>query len=110
MFDHLLKENNLTEKLLLDYGLNQQDILFIKELMVGPIDEETGLASRVKVAAHDWPFKGRSEEKSFLYEIVANKISGEFLNFSKRKKNTTSSPAEFGSTLPTKKTQRRQIH
>ena len=23
-----------------------------------------------------WPYKGRGEDKSFLYEIVANKVSG----------------------------------
>ena len=76
MLDHLLDENNLRTKLLLDYDLDGQDILFVKELIAGPIDETTGLPSRTKPEPNVWPYRGRPEGKSFLYEIVANKISG----------------------------------
>ena len=43
----------------------------------GPIDETTGLPMR-NIPTNDnvWRYRGRTEAKSFLYEIVANKISG----------------------------------
>ena len=63
MFDHLLKENGL-EKDFEKEGLDQKDILFIKEQIAGTKNTS------------DWPYEGRVEEKSFLYEIVANKRTG----------------------------------
>uniref|UniRef100_A0AAR2LK89 Deoxynucleoside triphosphate triphosphohydrolase SAMHD1 n=1 Tax=Pygocentrus nattereri TaxID=42514 RepID=A0AAR2LK89_PYGNA len=68
MFDHLVKVNNL-EPVMEKYGLSLPgDLIFIKEQIAGPLDN---IASGSK-----WPYKGRSEEKSFLYEIVANKRNG----------------------------------
>ncbi|XP_036447396.1 deoxynucleoside triphosphate triphosphohydrolase SAMHD1-like isoform X1 [Colossoma macropomum] len=68
MFDHLVKVNNL-EPVMEKYGLSLPcDLIFIKEQIAGPLDS---IASGSK-----WPYKGRSEEKSFLYEIVANKRNG----------------------------------
>ncbi|XP_066526366.1 deoxynucleoside triphosphate triphosphohydrolase SAMHD1 [Hoplias malabaricus] len=68
MFDHLVKENDL-EPVMQRYGLVlPDDLIFIKEQIAGPLDD---IASD-----REWPYKGRSEEKSFLYEIVANKRNG----------------------------------
>lgn len=62
MFDHLVSSNNLLgefEK----YGLTEQDRTFIKEQIAGPR----------KHIQKNWPYSGRSKDKRFLYEIVANK-------------------------------------
>uniref|UniRef100_A0AAR2JCF7 Deoxynucleoside triphosphate triphosphohydrolase SAMHD1 n=1 Tax=Pygocentrus nattereri TaxID=42514 RepID=A0AAR2JCF7_PYGNA len=71
MFDHLVKVNNL-EPVMEKYGLSLPgDLIFIKEQIAGPLDN-------IASGTHHqmWPYKGRSEEKSFLYEIVANKRNG----------------------------------
>ncbi|KAM9445144.1 deoxynucleoside triphosphate triphosphohydrolase SAMHD1 [Clarias gariepinus] len=69
MFDHLVKVNNL-EGVMREYGLSlPNDLIFIKEQIAGPLDSAVSPASQ-------WPYKGRTEEKSFLYEIVANKRTG----------------------------------
>lgn len=70
MFDHLLKVNNLDRELR-KYGLDEKDVVFIKEQIAGPNQSE--INSR---QPSNWPYVGRSEEKSFLYEIVANKRNG----------------------------------
>ena len=46
-------------------------------LIVGPLDE-SGMPSQTPSASPEkkWPYKGRPEDKSFLYEIVANKENG----------------------------------
>ncbi|KAL6483241.1 hypothetical protein MHYP_G00081130 [Metynnis hypsauchen] len=68
MFDHLVKVNNL-EPVMEKYGLSLPgDLIFIKEQIAGPLDSIA--------AGSKWPYKGRPEEKSFLYEIVANKRNG----------------------------------
>ncbi|KAK3519520.1 hypothetical protein QTP70_033504 [Hemibagrus guttatus] len=68
MFDHLVKANNL-EGVMEGHGLSlPNDLIFIKEQIAGPLDSIT--------SAKKWPYKGRSEEKAFLYEIVANKRTG----------------------------------
>ncbi|KAG9473838.1 deoxynucleoside triphosphate triphosphohydrolase SAMHD1 [Eleutherodactylus coqui] len=75
MFDHLIKSNNL-EKVMTSYGLVlPDDLIFIKEQIKGPLppeDEECFSSSQNT----SWPYKGRPEDKSFLYEIVANKRNG----------------------------------
>ncbi|KAL3064818.1 hypothetical protein OYC64_000948 [Pagothenia borchgrevinki] len=75
MFDHLVESNedlkwrmkacglNLSEDLDLDL-----DLVFIKEMIQPPAAQEE--------SSPQWPYKGRPEEKSFLYDIVANKRSG----------------------------------
>ncbi|CAN9515546.1 unnamed protein product [Ophioblennius macclurei] len=62
MFDHLVEENGLEMET--EYNLDGRDLTFIKEMMNPQKDQEP------------WPFKGRGEDKSFLYEIVANKLNG----------------------------------
>ncbi|XP_019510713.1 PREDICTED: deoxynucleoside triphosphate triphosphohydrolase SAMHD1 [Hipposideros armiger] len=68
MFEHLVNSNGL-RAVMEKYGLiPEDDICFIKELIAGP-PEQPAKASL-------WPYKGRPIEKSFLYEIVANKKNG----------------------------------
>ncbi|KAM3922217.1 deoxynucleoside triphosphate triphosphohydrolase SAMHD1-like isoform 3-T4 [Leptodactylus fuscus] len=97
MLDHLIESNNLKD-VMKEYGLvftegkdetstdkeqgeasedkasqdeaseeQYDDLIFIKEMIIGYHKDKKDL---------DWPYEGRGKEKSFLYEIVANKISG----------------------------------
>uniref|UniRef100_A0A8C5EMJ6 Deoxynucleoside triphosphate triphosphohydrolase SAMHD1 n=1 Tax=Gouania willdenowi TaxID=441366 RepID=A0A8C5EMJ6_GOUWI len=69
MFDYLVKDNDL-EPLMEQQGLVlPQDLIFIKEQIAGPLND-------VSPQGQKWPYKGRPEDKSFLYEIVANKRNG----------------------------------
>uniref|UniRef100_A0A3Q1GMH3 Deoxynucleoside triphosphate triphosphohydrolase SAMHD1-like n=1 Tax=Acanthochromis polyacanthus TaxID=80966 RepID=A0A3Q1GMH3_9TELE len=73
MFDHLVKDNGLKPLMKLygldPYGNEENDLKFITEMIQGkPLTEAQVEAS--------WPYEGRKEEKSFLYEIVANKLNG----------------------------------
>ncbi|KAL7399569.1 hypothetical protein ABVT39_026735 [Epinephelus coioides] len=64
MFDHLVERNGLQQEME-RYGLVlPQDQIFIKEMIAGPLKKR------------QWPYKGRPKDKSFLYEIVANKTNG----------------------------------
>ncbi|PIK47803.1 putative deoxynucleoside triphosphate triphosphohydrolase SAMHD1-like [Apostichopus japonicus] len=65
MFEHMLKKNNLREQFK-KYNLQEGDIMFIKEQIDG--DEE-----KMKEI---WSYEGRTKDKSYLYEIVANKRNG----------------------------------
>uniref|UniRef100_H0VBB6 Deoxynucleoside triphosphate triphosphohydrolase SAMHD1 n=1 Tax=Cavia porcellus TaxID=10141 RepID=H0VBB6_CAVPO len=68
MFEYLVNSNGL-RTVMEQYGLiPEEDICFIKEQIAGPLE------SPAKDSL--WPYKGRPEEKSFLYEIVANKRNG----------------------------------
>uniref|UniRef100_A0A673Z4R7 Deoxynucleoside triphosphate triphosphohydrolase SAMHD1 n=1 Tax=Salmo trutta TaxID=8032 RepID=A0A673Z4R7_SALTR len=68
MFDHLVCENAL-EPVMKEHGLVlPDDLVFIKEQIAGP--------QNTVPLRQGWPYKGRPEEKSFLYEIVANKRNG----------------------------------
>ncbi|KAJ7414973.1 Deoxynucleoside triphosphate triphosphohydrolase SAMHD1 [Willisornis vidua] len=68
MFEHLVTSNKL-EEVMKSYGLVlEEDMLFIKEQIGGPVDETA--------CEKLWPYHGRPKEKSFLYEIVANKKNG----------------------------------
>ncbi|NXQ63629.1 SAMH1 triphosphohydrolase, partial [Anthoscopus minutus] len=68
MFEHLITSNKL-EEVMRSHGLVlEEDMLFIKEQIGGPIEEAACVES--------WPYRGRPKEKSFLYEIVANKKNG----------------------------------
>uniref|UniRef100_A0A3P8X912 HD domain-containing protein n=1 Tax=Esox lucius TaxID=8010 RepID=A0A3P8X912_ESOLU len=63
MFDYLVHVNNL-EPVMKKHGLVlPDDLVFIKEQIYGPLD-------------NDWPYMGRPKEMSFLYEIVSNKRNG----------------------------------
>ncbi|XP_051742016.1 deoxynucleoside triphosphate triphosphohydrolase SAMHD1-like [Ctenopharyngodon idella] len=66
MFDDIVKSLKAeNEDVLKEHGLNDRDVIFIKELIEGAKD-----------SAAEWTYKGRDEDKSFLYEIVANKQNG----------------------------------
>ncbi|KAL1281477.1 hypothetical protein QQF64_000280 [Cirrhinus molitorella] len=65
MFDDIVKSLKAEdENVLKQHGLDDKDVSFIKELIEG-----------AKTSA-EWTYKGRDEDKSFLYEIVANKQNG----------------------------------
>ncbi|XP_022345826.2 deoxynucleoside triphosphate triphosphohydrolase SAMHD1-like [Crassostrea virginica] len=64
MFEHLMDSNDLNSAFG-QYGLTEIDRTFIKE-QIGPQKPRSG----------EWPYKGRGQEKGFLYEIVANKRNG----------------------------------
>uniref|UniRef100_A0A672KDC5 Deoxynucleoside triphosphate triphosphohydrolase SAMHD1-like n=1 Tax=Sinocyclocheilus grahami TaxID=75366 RepID=A0A672KDC5_SINGR len=64
MFDDIVKSLKAeNEDVLKEHGLDDKDATFIKELIEGAKTSE-------------WTYKGRDEDKSFLYEIVANKQNG----------------------------------
>lgn len=65
MFNRLINENGLMAEFT-ENGLDEQDMTFIREQITGPPKTESG----------GWPYQGRSEDKGFLYEIVANKRNG----------------------------------
>lgn len=58
MFDYLIKSNNLEDEFR-HYKLDDRDITFIKEMIQRPRETSNG----------DWPYKGRSRDKAFLYEV-----------------------------------------
>uniref|UniRef100_A0A3B4HBT8 HD/PDEase domain-containing protein n=1 Tax=Pundamilia nyererei TaxID=303518 RepID=A0A3B4HBT8_9CICH len=69
MFNHLLENTDGLKDMMREYGMkiegdDKTDLEFIEELIRGP----------PKVSW--WSYKGRKEEKSFLYEIVSNKETG----------------------------------
>ncbi|XP_043946114.1 deoxynucleoside triphosphate triphosphohydrolase SAMHD1 [Protopterus annectens] len=74
MFEHLISSNDL-EEVMKDFGLKlPEDLIFIKEQIAGPIHMSDGTHSTKDNCL--WPYSGRTEEKSFLYEVVANKRTG----------------------------------
>ncbi|KAK2845833.1 hypothetical protein Q7C36_010689 [Tachysurus vachellii] len=74
MFD-LLISHGIEEKMLnKDYkyegkrlGFKNRDFKFIHELIEGP---------PLSRSSAQWPYRGRTQAKSYLYEIVANKLTG----------------------------------
>ncbi|KAL0151835.1 hypothetical protein M9458_052836 [Cirrhinus mrigala] len=63
---HCMRKKNGLDKVMKDYGLDlDEDIVFIEELIQGRTSSDS-----------KWTAKGRPENKSFLYEIVANKLNG----------------------------------
>ncbi|XP_014268301.3 deoxynucleoside triphosphate triphosphohydrolase SAMHD1 [Maylandia zebra] len=69
MFDYLVEANGL-RPVMEEHGLVlPEDLDFIKEQIAGPLDKTAAKGKK-------WPYKGRQKDKSFLYEIVANKRNG----------------------------------
>uniref|UniRef100_A0AAZ1Y2Q2 HD/PDEase domain-containing protein n=1 Tax=Oreochromis aureus TaxID=47969 RepID=A0AAZ1Y2Q2_OREAU len=74
MFDYLLTANNLHSSMK-EYGLNvdgqnKSDLVFIKEMIGGPLNTtETQEQDSMS-------FMGRTQDKYFLYEIVENEKNG----------------------------------
>nr|XP_046253079.1 deoxynucleoside triphosphate triphosphohydrolase SAMHD1-like [Scatophagus argus] len=69
MFDHMVEVNDL-KSVMEQHGLVlPEDLIFIKELIAGPLDTNAAKGKK-------WQYKGRPKDKSFLYEIVANKRNG----------------------------------
>jgi HD superfamily phosphohydrolase len=67
MLDYMIEKNHLMP-FFEQVGLDETDIIFIKELIYFELNESTN--------DQIWPYKGRGIEKSFLYEIVSNKLTG----------------------------------
>lgn len=63
MFHYLIEENNL-RPVFEKEGLSVEDITFIVEQIAGP---------KKNLERGKWPYEGRRRDKSFLYEVVANK-------------------------------------
>jgi len=63
MFNYLVEVNNID---LRAWNVKPQDVKFIMELVKGPLTNSTS----------SWPYEGRSQEKGFLYEIIANHVCG----------------------------------
>ncbi|XP_045193463.2 deoxynucleoside triphosphate triphosphohydrolase SAMHD1-like [Mercenaria mercenaria] len=66
MFRYMLEENNL-HPVFEKEGLSHTDITFIEEQVTGP---------KKNLESGSWPYDGRPKNKSFLYEVVANKRNG----------------------------------
>uniref|UniRef100_A0A4W6F6B2 HD domain-containing protein n=1 Tax=Lates calcarifer TaxID=8187 RepID=A0A4W6F6B2_LATCA len=64
IFDHLVNDNNLRPVMEEHQLVLPQDLNFIKEMIGGSL------------GPNEWPYEGRGQDKSFLYEIVANKRNG----------------------------------
>ncbi|XP_061160697.1 deoxynucleoside triphosphate triphosphohydrolase SAMHD1 isoform X2 [Syngnathus typhle] len=91
MFDHLVEKNNLKPQMEQHGLVLPEDLDFIKELIAGPMDTnvdlqvvhtvssitgDQGFMLMLCCQSSQWPYRGRSKDKSFLYEIVANKRNG----------------------------------
>jgi len=66
LLDYMLKSNEGLMEKFNAYGLHDEDIHFIKELIFGSKSD----------APKDWVWKGRGDGKDYLYEIVANHRNG----------------------------------
>ncbi|XP_058231182.1 deoxynucleoside triphosphate triphosphohydrolase SAMHD1-like isoform X1 [Hemibagrus wyckioides] len=79
MFERLItnnqKDGKMIEEIMKGYGFNNQDIVFIEELIYGT-NPPTKRSEQLQALDSKWPYKGRQKEKSYLYEIVANKNTG----------------------------------
>ncbi|XP_069100003.1 deoxynucleoside triphosphate triphosphohydrolase SAMHD1 [Pleurodeles waltl] len=76
MFDHLVSSNGLQD-MMEEYGLSlPEDLFFIKEQIAGPAAPEEDSQMSSSQTNSSWLYHGRTEEKRFLYEIVANKRNG----------------------------------
>ncbi|XP_006003881.1 deoxynucleoside triphosphate triphosphohydrolase SAMHD1-like [Latimeria chalumnae] len=75
MFEHLITSNGLKTSLEENGLILPEDIIFIKEQIIGPIPE-SGTQSPSNGNQPTWSYKGRPKEKGFLYEIVANETNG----------------------------------
>ena len=69
MFSYLVEDNKLEDEFK-KYNLKiPNDIIFIKEMINGPLDHDQNLSQSNQQV---WPYRGRKQNKSFLYEIVSN--------------------------------------
>ena len=64
MFEHLLEDNQLRPVLMEMADISEKDILFIKELIVGVIDKDTGMQ------AETFPF-----ESAFIHVYTLTLIA-----------------------------------
>lgn len=68
MFDHLLTTNDLRSEFE-KYGLKEQDLTFIKEMICSLTNSES-----------EWSYKGRPKEKAFLYQVCTRNMSLKYIS------------------------------
>ena len=66
MLQYLIDDNNLWPQFE-SSKLTPTDLIFIKELIAGPIKPSTPLIH--DSSSHNWSYQGRPRNKSFLYEV-----------------------------------------
>ena len=66
MLQYLIDDNKLWPQFE-TYNLETNDLIFIKELIAGPLQPFTPL--KQDSSSHNWPYLGRTVDKSFLYEV-----------------------------------------
>ena len=66
MLQHLIDDNNLWPQFE-SSKLTPTDLIFIKELIAGPLKPSIRL--RQGSSSRHWAYEGRSIDKSFLYEV-----------------------------------------
>lgn len=96
MFDYLISDNPEVWDAMQERGMTERDLIFIKEQIAGPLPSAASVqatpsklepqtprdANETIKPPHasdehgPWPYEGRAVDKSFLYEIVANKRNG----------------------------------
>ncbi|XP_049326802.1 deoxynucleoside triphosphate triphosphohydrolase SAMHD1-like [Astyanax mexicanus] len=88
MFDYLIEENGIGEVMRNEYKFKSKDFQFIKELIYGPNPpnsknpEDSHSAQDPQESLQflgcitQWAYKGRTREKSYLYQIVNNQTTG----------------------------------
>eukprot|EP00117_Sycon_ciliatum_P003898 scpid93023/ scgid8498/ SAM domain and HD domain-containing protein 1; Dendritic cell-derived IFNG-induced protein; Monocyte protein 5 len=67
MLRHMIEVNEL-QQAFFERGISEQDVIFIEEMIAGPQHGQD--------SDRDWKYEGRGKDKSFLYEIIANKRTG----------------------------------
>mmetsp|Transcript_43635 Transcript_43635/g.107407 ORF Transcript_43635/g.107407 Transcript_43635/m.107407 type:complete len:487 (-) Transcript_43635:52-1512(-) len=72
MFRHMLRVNPGLRSGLVEFGLREEDFVFIEELMCPP----EGMDLLLENQDAEWPCRGRPHTHAFLYEIVSNWRSG----------------------------------
>ena len=66
MLQYLIDDNNLWPQFE-SYNLKDVDLIFIKELIAGPLQPFTPL--KEDSSSPHWPYQGRPINKNFLYEV-----------------------------------------
>ena len=67
MLQYLIDDNNLWPEFE-SYHLTNTDLIFIKELIAGPVQTSTS-SLKQNSSSDNWSYQGRPRNKSFLYEV-----------------------------------------
>ena len=72
MLDHLISANQSVHDHICKRELDEKDIDFIKELIMGkPLENYSSFTLQNSSVSdkRNWNYRGRGEDKSFLYEV-----------------------------------------